>query len=602
MPSRGPRPIAARAAASAAGAAIVAAVLSGCGPAVASRVQPGTAVEIAWSGELTDANAASVAGATEGNRDVAAMTRGSFFQLDADGEHRADPSFGTASVIEERPFTVRYDLAEHVRWSDGVPIDAADLMLAWVATSNALSTEGVEPEALRGPDGGLNVGEAEVWFDVVDAGGFVHATERPARDDWARSIDVAFEQPVPDWRTVLEVAVPAHVLGEHAFGIADPMEAKQRVLDAIDSADPLALSPLAEAWSTALAIDPGDPDAAALLSSGPYRVDTIRDGRVELLANPQYVGAQGAMIERIALRRVADPDAAVTGLAAGELDVATIRPADEHRDALRDLERDDATLTDRGDGTRWQLTVRTDRAPLQSVEARRSLFHAVDRRGLAEAAMGERAQEAASADSVLFRPGTRLFEYALEDAGFRQSLGARDAELAAAERASMGIPAGTPLCLRYDRADAFAAAALPALAAQAAEAGWAVQDCGVDDLAAGLAQPDWNAVLHRVPAPADAAEVVERWRAGGLAALADPEREALLDEALASADPDALEQTLLAIEASLVADAVVLPIVEPVMLTVSAAGVQGVSPRPGHASITWNAWEWSIDVADATAP
>ncbi|WP_306233659.1 ABC transporter substrate-binding protein [Agrococcus beijingensis] len=605
---RSSAPIAARAVTTTAIAAIAAMLLSACGgPEFTPRLQAGTSVEVAWSGELTDGNAASTTGATEGNRDVAAMTRGAFAVIDADSEHREDPSFGVASIVEGTgptgsratgsDFTVRYDLADHVRWSDGVPLDGADLMLAWAASSNALSTPDLDVAALRGADGRLDLAETEVWFDVADAGGMVHAEDRPVRDDWARSIEVPFAQPVPDWRTALEVAVPAHVVGRAAFGVDDPMEAKQRVLDAIDRADPTALAPLAEAWSTALRIDAASPDPAALLSSGPYRVESIRDGRLELVANADYVGAQGAGVERIALRDVADQAAALAGVVAGEIDVATVRPTDADADAIRDLDRGGSTLLDDGDGTRWELVVRADRAPLQSVEARRSLFHAIDRRGLAEAALGERGAETTSADSVLFRPGTRIYDYALEDAGFPQAFGGADDELANAERASMGIPAGTPLCVRYDRADAFASAALPALAAQAALAGWAVQDCGVDDLAAGLAQPDWNVVLQRVPAPADTAAVVERWRDGGVAARTGPEREVLLDEALSTGDPDALEETLLEIEASLVADALVLPIVEPSALTVSAPGVQGVAPRPGSASLTWNAWEWGVEAA-----
>lgn len=601
MPPRGRRPIAARTVVATAVAAIAALALSACGPDVTPRVQPGTSVEVAWSGELTDANASSTRGATAGNRDVAAMTRGAFFVVDADGEHRADPSFGTATVVEGAGFAVRYDLADGVRWSDGVPLDAADLMLAWAATSNALSTDDLDVEERRAPDGSIELGASEVWFDVADPGGMALASERPARDDWARAIDVAFERPVPDWRTALPVAVPAHVLGQRVFGVSDPMEAKQRVLDAIDRADPLALAPLAAAWSTALAIDPAASDPDVLVSSGPYRVEQVRDGRVELVANDRYVGAQGAAVERVALRSVADDADALAALTAGEVDVATVVPTEADRTAVRDLDRDGATLAEHGDGSRWELTLRTDRAPLQSTEARASLLHSIDRRGLAEAALGERAAEASGVDALLFLPGTRLYDYALEDAGFPQAFGGRDVDLAIAERDSMGIAAGTSICVRYDSADAFAAAALPALAAQAAEAGWAVVDCGVDDLAAGLEEQDWHAVLHRVDAPVDAAAVVERWREGGLTALVDPERELLLDEALATGDPEALEETLLAIEASLVADALALPLIEPTLLTVSAAEVQGISPRPGHASLTWNAWEWGID-GGAAAP
>ncbi|UOW00974.1 ABC transporter substrate-binding protein [Agrococcus sp. SCSIO52902] len=594
---RGRRSIAARTASAVAGAAVVAMALSACGPQVEARVVPGSSVDVAWEGELTAASAASVPAATAGNRDVAALTRAAFATVGADGELREDPSFGTATVVSEAPFTVRYDLADGVRWSDGVPIDAADLALAWAASSNALSTPDLDLASLRGEDGRLDLPEDAVWFDVADPGGLVHAVEAPVRDDWGRAIDVAFAQPVPDWREALEVAVPAHVLGQQVLGIADPMEAKQRVLDAIDRADPLALAPIAEAWSAGLPISAADPASGALVASGPYRLEQLRDGRVELVANDRYVGAQLPQIERLVLHDVADDAAALQGLVSGALDVAAVQPADGDRTTIRDLERDDATLIAGASGLRWELALRADRAPLRSAEARRSLLQSIDRQALVEAALGERAEEADRVDALLFRPGTRVYEYALEDAGLPQAFGGAEPEAAAAERDRLGIPAGTEVCVRYDRSDAFAAAALPAMAAQAAEAGWQVRDCGVDDLAAGLAGDDWHAVLRVVAAPADAEAVADRWRGGGITGAESPAREALLDEALSTADPDALEQTLLEVETSLVADALALPIAEPIRLTVSAAGLQGVAPRPAPASLTWNAWEWSLESA-----
>ena len=585
-----------------AAAALAALLLSACsGSAFEPRVVAGTSVDVAWTGELTSANAASTTGATAGNLDVAAMTRGAFAVVDNEGEVREDPSFGTATVVSESPFTVRYDLADGARWSDGVPVDAADLMLGWAATSNALSTPDLDLAALRGADGALDVPEDAVWFDVAEPGGMAHSTAA-VRDDWARSVDVELSQPIPDWRQALQVAVPAHVLGQRVLGIADPMEAKQAVLDAILRADPLVLHSLAAGWSTEFAIDPLAPADDLLVSSGPYRVDTMQNGRLELVANTAYAGAQGAVVERFALQPVADDAAALAGLTAGDLDVATITPSEEGRTQIRDLERDDASLVTAADGTRWELVLRTDRAPLQSVEARTSFLQSFDRRRATEAVLGEATPElATTTDSVLFRSGTRVYEYALEDSGFGERFGGADPEAAAALRQSAGIDAGTEVCVRYDRAEPFAAGFLQAMQAAAGEAGWSVRDCGVDDLAAGLAESDWNAVLREVPVPTTVIEVDERWRGGGITAAESAERDALLDEALATAEQDALEETLLELETSLVADAVVLPIMEPSQMTISAAEAQGVLPRPGDASLTWNAWEWSIDAA-ATTP
>nr|WP_241429089.1 ABC transporter substrate-binding protein [Agrococcus sp. ARC_14] len=524
------------------------------------------------------------------------MTRGQFAIVDAEGEVLEDPSFGTASIASESPFTVRYDLADGVRWSDGVPVDAADLMLAWAATSNALSTPELDLASLRGLDGTLDLPDEAVWFDVADAGGLAHSTAA-VRDDWARSIDVALSQPIPDWQQALPVAVPAHVLGQRALGIADPMEAKQAVLDIIDRADPLALHDLAEGWTSEFSVDPLAPQSDLLVSSGPYRIDAILDGRIELAANTSYVGARGAAIERFALQPVADDAAALAGLTAGELDVAAITPSDEDRAQIRDLERDDAAIALAGDGTRWELVLRTDRAPLQSVEARASFFHALDRGRATEEVLGERAQETTATDSILFRSGTRVYEYALEDAGFGAAFGGADPEASATERESMGIDAGTEVCVRYDNDQPFAAGYVEAMRAQAAEAGWAVRDCGVDDLATGLADDEWNAVLRLTRTPTTVEQIDQRWRGGGITAAESADRDGLLDEALATADQDALESTLLELETSLVSDALVLPIMEPSRMTIAAGEVQGVLPRPGPASLTWNAWEWGIESA-----
>lgn len=583
-----------RSAALLAGAAAVALALAGCSDGGATRLVEGSEVELAWYHELTSTNPASVAGATPGNRDVAAMTRGAFFTMDQNGELREDPSFGVATIVRDDPFTVRYDLAD-VSWSDGVPVDASDLVLAWAAASNARSTPDLDPDALRGPDGRLDLADDEAWFDVAEPGGMRHAAELPVRDDWARSIDVAFAQPVPDWRTALDVQVPAHVVGQRAFGVSDPMAAKQRVLDAIDRGDRLAIAAIAREWSTGFAVRPADLERSSLLSNAPYRFDRIVDGRIELVANSDYDGDQTAQVERVVLRGVPDSARALQALVGDTVDVATVRPTDDDRTAIRDLERAGATLSTAGDGMRWMLSLRADRAPLQPVEARQSLLRAIDRSGVLETVFGERASEARGVNAALFLPGTRLHEYATEDSGFTTTLGTPNVDESIALRDAMAIPAGTGVCLLYDRADAFAAAALPAIQASAAESGWAVQDCGTDDLAAGLESDAWNAVLRLEPVPLTVEQMDARWRGGGVSGVASDRVDALLTEALSTGAPDAVEGSLLELETALVQEAIVLPIAERPQLTVSLATVQGVRPRPGPAPLTWAIWEWGYE-------
>lgn len=104
---------------------LLVAPLAACAPPLPDSVVRDTAATTAWAGELTSFN--PLAAPTSGNLDIAAATRGGFGDV-VDGEFVADESFGAVSIVGDDPFTVRYDLAEPA-WSDGIPLDAADLML-----------------------------------------------------------------------------------------------------------------------------------------------------------------------------------------------------------------------------------------------------------------------------------------------------------------------------------------------------------------------------------------------------------------------------------------------------------------------------------------
>src|SRR5699024_9892929 len=265
--------------------------LAACATPLPNSVVAGSSTTIGWTHRLTSTNAASADGATDGNLGVAALTRGHFAEA-VDGAAVIDESFGTATITNPETFTVRYDLAEPT-WSDGIPVDAADLMLAWAAGSNALTTpaEAEEDTGGKGDDSGADGepaddepaddepadGEPAAQFDSVPTG--LTASEQISDyDEFGRWIDVRFAHPVIDWQTALDVAVPAHVAGELAFGIEDPMEAKQAIIDAITERDTEALAALAEAWNTGFVLPSGDGsniDEDLLLSNGPYRITQV---------------------------------------------------------------------------------------------------------------------------------------------------------------------------------------------------------------------------------------------------------------------------------------------------------------------------------------
>lgn len=266
----------------------------GCAPGLPATVNEGSTVTVGWAKSVTSLNAASRDGSTAGNREIAAATRGQFARV-ADGDVVLDEGFGTVEVTDSAAasFTVRYDLAE-TKWSDGIPVDAADLMLAWAAGADA----GARAGTTTGGEGDF----------AATPSALAHSEEVPALDEFDRSIDVSFTRPVRDWRTALDVAVPAHVVGKLALGIEDPMEAKLAVITAIQEGDSQDLAAITKVWNDGFDLDAttGDIPEDLLVASGPYRVEAIEEGeaaghRVRLAVNREYGGTPPPTYEHVRL-------------------------------------------------------------------------------------------------------------------------------------------------------------------------------------------------------------------------------------------------------------------------------------------------------------
>lgn len=582
---------------------LLVAALAACAPALPPSVVAGSSVVVAWEGAFTSVNAA--AAPTAGNLDIAAATRGRFGDV-VDGEFIADESFGTVTIAADDPFTVRYDLAEP-SWSDGIPLDAADLLLGWAAGAGYFGGARVDAGADASADGGAAAGE-----DGANAGGDVAAGAEaavgaavPTLDEFARAIDVTYAQPSITWQTAVDVAVPAHVVGERAFSLDDPMEAKQAVIRAIVDDDQTAIGELAAVWNDAFEIG-GETDIPAdlLLSSGPYRIDAVErvasegagDGagedagagdsaggsatqRVRLVPNAAYRGAAAPQIAQVDLVPPGvDPIAQI----GGDLDIAQAVPTPGNHAAVHDLEREDFVVQTTHDGTVWG--VRLDATGVFTDPAARAAFlRAVPADAMVTAGGGEWAQAYGKTTSVLAAPESPAYEIVAEDSGFTTTLGT-PADEPALDRDAAGVAAGTSVCVLYDRASAFAAGAFAAMRDLMAEDGWTIADCGSDDVTASLAQAGWDAVIDRVPLSLTPTQLAEQWGSAGSASawsLPDADRDALIAQYAQTVDVYDARELLAQIEASIVRAAVVRPLAVDPVVTVVDRDVTGVTVRNG---------------------
>ncbi|MFS0867772.1 ABC transporter substrate-binding protein [Microbacterium sp. 179-B 1A2 NHS] len=528
--------------------------LAACAPTAPPSVVPGSSVVVGWSAELTSLNAA--AHPTAGNLDIAAATRSRFGDT-VDGDFIPDESFGTASIAGDDPFTVRYDLAEP-SWSDGIPVDAADLMLGWAGAAGAFAA-----------DGGSSQDEAPA---------------PPVVDEFARAIEVTFPAPTISWQTAVSAPVPAHVVGERAFGLDDPMEAKQAVLRALAERDAAATAAIAEEWDRAFEIAAdGDTAPEVLISSGPYLLDGIDgsggDQTVRLVPNPGYRGAATPRIARVDLvPRGKDPAAAV----GDSLDLVTLAPTADNRGPIREKERRDFAVQATHDGTVWSVLLRPDRI-FSDRAARAAFLRVVPADEMVAAGAGEWARVYAKSTSMVAAPGSRAFDIVNEDSGFTDALGtpADDPPL---DRSRAGVPARTRVCVLYDRGSAFAAGAFTALQKAAKEAGWAVADCGSDDVSKALSGGGWNAVIDRVRIPQTPDEMAAQWGSEGAASVtghADADRDDLIATLAETVDVYAARELTARIERTIVDAAVARPIAVNPRVTIVDPGLSSVTVRNG---------------------
>jgi peptide/nickel transport system substrate-binding protein len=218
------------------------------------------------------------------------------------------------------------------------------MMLAWAA--NSCNFNNVEPTYDENTGEITNQDElaAGVFFDSVACGGDLsQITETPTISDDGRSLTLVYDKPVVDWELNFGIGVSAHVTVQQAFKdeALSAADAKKKLLDAIAANDSAVLAPIATAWSTAYDFMDMPEDTSLLVSNGAYVVtDLVKDQYVTLTARKGYSWGPSPKIEKITVRIIADPLAAVTALANGEVDIISPQAT---ADIVTALEASDVT-------------------------------------------------------------------------------------------------------------------------------------------------------------------------------------------------------------------------------------------------------------------
>ncbi|WP_431799788.1 ABC transporter family substrate-binding protein [Microbacterium kunmingense] len=483
--------------------AVGALVISGCAPGGGgdagddSGLVEGSSITAAWNQAFYSMNGNTSFGNATANNNINYLVLDGFNYYNNTPELVQNTSFGTYELVSEDPLTVTFTVNEGVNWSDGTPIDAADLMLNWAALSRALDTPDFDPGEFTDPETGEFTDAFPtdvVYFDsgATPESGMGLVSETPEIGEDGRSITMTFDQPFVDWELVFTSPLPAHVIAKNALGLEDNEEAKQAVLDAIESNDAAALAPMASFWNSGFNFTSMPEDPELVTASGPYMIsDFVADEYITLTANPEYSGDNTANIEEITVRFIPDPLAAVQALENGEVDIIQPQATADITTALEGI--DGITVNTGLGGTYEHVDLQFDqgRNPeniFSNPLVREAFMKTIPRQEIVDTLIKPIiGDDAILRDSQLFVPGAAGYD---EAASTNTSADYAEVDIEGARQLlqESGVT-NTEVCILYASNNPRRVNEFALIQQSANEAGFNVTDCGSEDWGGLLGTP-----------------------------------------------------------------------------------------------------------------
>jgi len=579
-----------------AGVAAVAAsalVVSGCSLPYESEVIEGTEITVAWNDLINDFNQNSASGNNTANAIVLYMTSSGFNYYDSEPSLVDATDFGTYEKTSDDPLTVEYTINDGVKWSDGVDIDGADLLLAWATIFNAVQNADGEPLfAHANPRSEL-------------------ATATPEID--GRKLTLVYDVAYVDWPTQFGLGVSAHGTVMMAYPeITDPAEAKEQLITAIQEKDVEWLTPVAEVWNTGYQ-SPNTPDNPLVsLSSGPYVVEElVEDSYVTLVANELYTWGPSPKYERITVRELADPTAAVQAVENGDVQIAAGQPTPDVLQLVEGLSNGDFATGDEATYEHVDLTFNNggpfDPATYGGDEetaklVRQAFLSIIPRQQIVDTLIKPLNPNAEIRNSILIIPGAPGYDDMVANNGsdFYGTGDAAGVEQAKELLAQAGVETPVEVGFWYPEGNVRRAAEFELIAQNGALAGFNVVD---------ESEPNWEFTdpsLFPIN-PHDA--VIFGWQSTSLAVtgsdqylgsgqvsnwtgFASDEVDALLKELETELDPERQIEIQIEVEKILWEAGYGVTIFQFPGLTWWDADVAGVDPSPLSPTYFWNFWEW----------
>ncbi|MCT9820478.1 ABC transporter family substrate-binding protein [Microbacterium sp. W1N] len=592
-------------------AAVGALAISGCAAGGDndgdSGLVEGSSITAAWNQAFYSMNGNTSFGNATANNNINYLVLDGFNYYDNTPALVKNTSFGSYEVVEEDPLTVKYTIADGVKWSDGTDVDAADLLLNWAALSRSLDTPDFDPADFTDPETGEFTDAFPtdvVYFDsgATPTSGLGLVSETPVVGDDNKSITMKYDAQYVDWELAFASPLPAHIIAEKSLGIDDAAEAKTAVLDAIENEDAASLAKLSSFWNSGFNFTEMPSDTDLVTASGPYIItDYVADQFVTLKANPEYKGENSPNIEEITIRFIPDPLAAVQALENGEVDI--IQPQ-ATADIVTALDAIDGITVNQGvGGTYEHLDLQFDQGKnpeniFSNPKAREAFLKTVPRQEILDKLIKPIAgEDALLRSSQIFVPGAEGYDDSVAANG-SEAFAEVDIEGAKTLLAESGVT-NTDVCILYASNNPRRVNEFALIQQSASLAGFNVTDCGSTEWGGLLGTPGaYDASLFGWQSTSlGVTNSLPTFETGGINNMNFYTSEAV-DAAVSSLQTefDADKQITLQqdLDKALWDDFYGVTIFQFPEVTAFSDRVTNIDPSILAPTIFWNAWDWEV--------
>jgi len=548
--------------------------LSGC--STVTKLVPGSVVNVAEVASLISLNpdVVTTADAEKFASEIANLTSEQFYELDANGQLVENKDFGTVTLDSQSPFTVTYEVAEGRKWSDGQPIDAADLALSFAAATNP---------------GGSN------FFSLRAGAGLQYATVKTVG---VRSLTLTFSQPIPAWKTILPVYVPAHVVAGAAFDGVTPARGKAMVIEALQSKDSTKLQKLADAYRSVYYSAFSAPKNNAFVSSGAYSIASVlKDTSVTLKANRGFQGLHGPVAETVNLKLYSDSMAALNDMNTGSVDIigATESGLVKYSDLVNMVSSlstmKASTALRNGSSADMVLFNFGKDGALNSPELRKAFMLQVPKAQIV--AQASQDAQVASADSFVYPSNSSYYESSV---GSNGSSGYLMQDVEQAGKIVKAAAKHHPLDVRvvYDSSNPRSVAEYKLIASRAASAGFNLIDMSSADPTRDLLAGNFDVYVGPRLLVGEVGQDPTSLVADRVTRYTDSQVSSLLIDYAKATKPVNAAKALAKIDARLYTTGYGLPLYQVPNLLIYRTKLGKIELSPFGDSATWGYWTWSV--------